>query len=80
LKTDSVWPAAVTHQVWNSIWETFTAMTVTGMPFVTAYLIGESGIVTLLSLVMVVFWLFKRLEQPTGQEQKRFIEHAVIEI
>jgi membrane protease YdiL (CAAX protease family) len=80
LKTDSVWPAAVTHQVWNSIWETFTAMTVTGMPFVTAYLIGETGIVTLLSLVMVVFWLFKRLEQPTGQEQKRFTEHAVIEI
>jgi membrane protease YdiL (CAAX protease family) len=80
LKTDSVWPAAVTHQVWNTIWETFTAMTVTGLPFVTAYLIGETGIVTLLSLVMVVFWLFKRLEQPTGQEQKRFTEHAVIEI
>jgi membrane protease YdiL (CAAX protease family) len=68
LTTDSVWPAAVAHNVFNTVWETYATMTVAGSSLaLLEYLAGESGILTLIGVVVMAAWLLYRLnrkEQP----------------
>jgi len=53
LAADSVWPAALMHNTWNSIWETLAGLTVANSVLATEYLAGESGVLTLFGVVIV---------------------------
>jgi membrane protease YdiL (CAAX protease family) len=52
LTTGSVWPAAIAHGAFNILWARFNAFTVPESPSVLEYLAGESGILTLIGLVI----------------------------
>jgi uncharacterized protein len=68
LTTESTWPAAVAHNVFNTFWETYATITVAvASPVLLEYLAGESGVLTLLGVVVMASWLIYRLnrqEQP----------------
>jgi uncharacterized protein len=68
LTTESTWPAAVAHNVFNTVWYTFASITVAvASPLLLEYLAGESGVLTLLGVVVMASWLIYRLnrqEQP----------------
>jgi membrane protease YdiL (CAAX protease family) len=66
LSTASVWPASIAHSAFNIFWARFNAFTVSNSPDALEYLAGESGIVTLLGLVIVAGWLARRLRKFEG--------------
>ncbi|MCC6456016.1 MAG: CPBP family intramembrane metalloprotease [Caldilineaceae bacterium] len=70
LTTESTWPAAVAHNVFNTVWYTFASITVAAAsPVLLEYLAGESGVLTLIGVVVVAIWLIDRLnrqEQPAA--------------
>ena len=69
LTTGSVWPAAIAHTVGNSLSTAFTACTVTASPLVFEYLVGESGVLTLIGLAVVAGWILYRLgQEPRADE------------
>jgi membrane protease YdiL (CAAX protease family) len=57
LMTASVWPATIAHTAGNSLSTAFTALTVTAAPLVLEYLVGESGIFTVIGLAVVAAWI-----------------------
>jgi CAAX protease family protein len=61
LTTGSVWPAAIAHSAFNILWARFNAFTVTKSPGVLEYLAGESGLLTLIGLVIAAGLFAKRL-------------------
>ena len=63
LITGSVWPAAIAHTAGNGFSTAFTALTVTASPLVFEYLVGESGVLTLIGLAIVAGWILYRLGQ-----------------
>lgn len=69
LTTDSVWPAAIAHNAFNTYWETFMGMTVVGAsPVLLEYLAGESGILTLIGVGVAAVWLLNRLSRQLDKE------------
>jgi membrane protease YdiL (CAAX protease family) len=68
LTTNSVWPASLAHNTFNSLWTAFSSMTVAvSSPLLLEYLAGESGIITLIGVSLTALWLINRLnrrEQP----------------
>lgn len=65
LTTDSVWPASIAHNAFNSIWMAFSSMTIAvASPLLLEYLAGESGIITLIGVWLTAFWLIRRLNRP----------------
>jgi uncharacterized protein len=66
LKSASVWPAALAHSAFNTFWVTFTALTLpVASPLALEYLAGESGILTLVGVVVMASWLVYRFTQST---------------
>src|SRR5262245_35357399 len=65
LTTGSVWPAAIAHTAGNSLSTAFTALTITASPLAFEYLVGESGILTVIGLAVVAAWILYRHGQPT---------------
>jgi len=65
MMTGSVWPATIAHTAGNSFSTAFTALTVTASPLVFEFLVGESGILTVIGLAVVAAWILYRRGQPT---------------
>jgi membrane protease YdiL (CAAX protease family) len=63
LTSDSVWPAAIAHRAVNTIWDQFATLTVVVSPVALEYLAGESGVFTLIGIVLAAGWLLHRLNQ-----------------
>jgi membrane protease YdiL (CAAX protease family) len=63
LRTGSVWPAAIAHTAGNSFSTIFTTLTITTSPLVLEYLVGESGLLTLLGLAVLAGWILYRLDR-----------------
>jgi uncharacterized protein len=63
LMTGSVWPATIAHTAGNSFVTGFTALTVAASPLLLEYLVGESGVLTLIGLMAVARWVAYRLNR-----------------
>jgi membrane protease YdiL (CAAX protease family) len=58
IATGSVWPGAVAHAVHNSLVDALGALTVTSSPvLVSLYLIGDNGILIVLSTALAALWV-----------------------
>jgi membrane protease YdiL (CAAX protease family) len=64
LTSNSVWPVAIAHRAVNTIWDQFTTLTVPVSPLALEYLAGESGLFTLIGIILIAVWLLYRLNQP----------------
>ena len=61
--TGSIWPASIAHAVHNAAWDTLVAVTLTSSPLlVNIYLLGDYGILILLSAALAAAWLGRRLK------------------
>lgn len=68
LMSESVWPAALAHSVLNTVWSTLAAITIpVASPLLLYYLAGESGIITLVSVMILGAWLVKRMQRELPQ-------------
>jgi membrane protease YdiL (CAAX protease family) len=63
LTSNSVWPVAIAHRAINTFWDQFATLTVAASPLALEYLAGESGVFTLIGIVLVAGWLLYRLDQ-----------------
>ncbi len=63
LTSQSVWPAALAHTSLNITVEQLSAVTVAASPLAMEYLLGESGLLTLIGIVGVAAWLLRRLNR-----------------
>ena len=61
LETDSIWPGAILHGAFNSFLGLFTMMTVLSSPLA-VYLVGETGVLTLLATAVAAIWMLRRGE------------------
>lgn len=59
LQTDSIWPGTILHGAFNSFWNVFSELTLLSSP-IAVYLVGESGLFTLLGTVAVAFLFYQR--------------------
>lgn len=59
LATGSLWPGVILHGAFNVFLGLFTTLTVMRSPFA-IYMIGESGVLTLVLTSAVAFWLVQR--------------------
>jgi uncharacterized protein len=70
LNSGSIWPVALAHGAFNTFWWQFASLTVAAAaPLLLDYLAGESGVLSLIGLVLVAGWLVYRWQQQpsTGQ-------------
>jgi uncharacterized protein len=74
--TRSVWPAMIAHTAGNSFSTAFTALTVTASPLVFEYLVGESGVLTVIGLVVVAGWVAYRLNQSKSNVRAPAVQTA----
>jgi membrane protease YdiL (CAAX protease family) len=63
LTTNSIWPVILFHGVWNTTYSGLNSLIVTDSPLVTEYLTGESGLITLLSAIIVTAGLWYLLRK-----------------
>jgi len=63
LTSDSVWPAAIAHRAVNTFWDQFSTLTIPIAPLGLEYLAGESGVFTLIGIILIAGWLLYRLNQ-----------------
>jgi membrane protease YdiL (CAAX protease family) len=63
LTTNSLWPVALFHGAWNTVWGVLTTVTVASSPLANEYLGGESGLVTVLIAGGVSAWLLYLLRK-----------------
>jgi membrane protease YdiL (CAAX protease family) len=68
LTSQSVWPAAIAHTSLNITVEQLTTVTIAASPLAMEYLLGESGLLTLIGIIAVAGWLLYRLSrrEPTA--------------
>lgn len=59
LAADSIWPSTILHGVFNSFLGLFASLTVLNSP-AAIYLVGESGLLTLLITAAIALWLLQR--------------------
>ena len=66
IATGSVWPGAVAHAVHNSLVDTLGALTATSSPvLVSLYLVGDNGILIVLSTALAALWVRRILTPRT---------------
>jgi membrane protease YdiL (CAAX protease family) len=58
LRSNSVWPAAVAHGAFNTIWSALATLTVPTSALWMEYLSGESGVITLVLAIVAVTFLY----------------------
>ena len=63
LTSQSVWPAAIAHTSLNIFAEQLANVTLAVSPLALEYLVGESGVFTLIAIVLSVGWLLYRLNR-----------------
>jgi membrane protease YdiL (CAAX protease family) len=63
LTTGSAWPAAILHGTFNSVWSLLSKLTIGASPVLLEYVAGESGIATLLGVIVFAVYLLWRLER-----------------
>jgi membrane protease YdiL (CAAX protease family) len=63
LTSDSVWPVAIAHRAVNTVWDQFATLTIPVSPLALEYLAGESGLFTLVGIILIAGWLLYRLNQ-----------------
>ena len=63
LATRSIWPGVILHASFNVFLGVFASLTVMSSPL-SVYLVGESGVVTLLVTAVVAYWLMKHWPKP----------------
>jgi membrane protease YdiL (CAAX protease family) len=63
LTSQSVWPAAIAHTSLNLSLEQFNNATIAVSPLALEYLVGESGVFTLVGLTLAAGWLVYRLNR-----------------
>jgi membrane protease YdiL (CAAX protease family) len=63
ITSQSVWPAAIAHMSLNITVEQLTAITIAASPLAIEYLLGESGVFTLVGIIAVAVWLIYRMNQ-----------------
>ena len=64
LRTDSIWPPSILHGAFNAFLDIFARLTLFTSPFA-VYLVGESGVLTLLATAAVAFWSLRRRSTDT---------------
>lgn len=64
LETDSIWPGTILHGAFNSFLGVCTALTVLSSPLAN-YLVGETGVLTLLATAAAAFWFLRRRSMDT---------------
>jgi membrane protease YdiL (CAAX protease family) len=69
LTTGSAWPAAILHGTFNSVWSLLSKLTIGASPVLLEYVAGESGIVTLLGVIVFATYLMRRLERQAQPAQ-----------
>jgi membrane protease YdiL (CAAX protease family) len=69
LETDSIWPGTILHGAFNGFWNVFAELTVLSSPLA-VYLVGESGLLTLLATAAVAFWFMRRGSMDTSTERQ----------
>lgn len=62
--TASVWPVIIAHQAFNSASETADSMTSTEHPELMAYLVGETGLLTMLGVALIAVLIVRRADPP----------------
>ena len=60
LRSGSIWPVAIAHNVANTGFDLGAAAAVTGTPVGLAYVAGETGVATLVGVAGVAIWLLTR--------------------
>jgi membrane protease YdiL (CAAX protease family) len=69
LTSKSVWPAALAHGAFNMFWTIFTSITIAVTSAdVLEYWAGESGVITLVLVVLIAGWLIYRLQRQPSSE------------
>jgi membrane protease YdiL (CAAX protease family) len=63
LTSNSIWPVAIAHRAVNTFWDQFTTLTIPVSPLALEYLAGESGVFTLIGIIVIAYWLLSRLNQ-----------------
>jgi membrane protease YdiL (CAAX protease family) len=63
LTSRSVWPAAIAHTSLNIFVEQFTNVTIATSPLAMEYLLGESGVFTLVGITVSAGWLVYRMDR-----------------
>ncbi len=64
LNTNSLWPVALAHGAFNTVWGALAAVTVPTSALWMEYLSGESGVITLVLAVIAAVFLLRRLMSP----------------
>jgi uncharacterized protein len=59
-RSGSIWPVAIAHNVANTVFDLAAAAAVTTSPVALAYVAGETGVATLLTVAGVAIWLLTR--------------------
>lgn len=59
LGADSLWPATILHGAFNAFLDVFARLTVFASPLA-VYMVGESGVMTVVVTALVAFWLLQR--------------------
>lgn len=59
LETDSIWPGAILHGAFNTLLDVFAGITVLSSPLA-IYLVGETGVLTVLATAVVALWMLQR--------------------
>jgi membrane protease YdiL (CAAX protease family) len=63
LTSHSVWPAAIAHTSLNIFVEQFTNVTIAASPLALEYLVGESGVFTLVGIIVAAGWFIYRMNK-----------------
>lgn len=70
LTSQSVWPAVLAHGALNMFWTMFMSITVAVTSAeVLEYWAGESGVITLVEIVLIAGWLIYRLQGQPSSDQ-----------
>ncbi|HSL46891.1 MAG TPA: CPBP family intramembrane glutamic endopeptidase [Anaerolineales bacterium] len=64
LATDSIWSPTILHGAFNAFLDVFARLTVFSSPLA-VYLVGESGLLTMLATAAVAFWFLRRRPMDT---------------
>jgi uncharacterized protein len=62
VKSGSTWPAVVAHAIFNTYWTLFNAVTIGATALATEYLAGETGLFTLVGIIVSATILVRQLE------------------
>jgi membrane protease YdiL (CAAX protease family) len=68
----SLWPVMIAHGIFNAVLGMLAGAAVAEYPALAAYLTGETGIFTLLAIVIVAWVLVRR--PATGQERRLVVQ------